>query len=102
MLVASLSNLLSDNPSAPRRFDHVLLQLVDVLGVLLEGVADGCLEVVDGDKVGEEGEDVLNLDGRTLLQELHCQFDVVLLLDHVLGYLKYIIGLGEKKCQKAF
>ena len=62
VLVASLGNLFSDNPSAPGRLDHVLLQLVDVLGVLLEGVADGGLEVVDGDEVGEERQDVLNLD----------------------------------------
>ena len=62
MLVSSLGNLLSDDPRAPGGLDHVLLQLVDVLGVLLEGVADGGLEVVDGDKVGEEGQDVLNLD----------------------------------------
>ena len=91
VLVASLGNLFSDDPSAPGRLDHVLLQLVDVLGVLLEGVADGCLEVVDGDKVGEEGEDVLDLDGRALLQELHRQLDVVLLLDHVLGYLNHFM-----------
>ena len=91
VLVASLGNLFSDNPSAPGRLDHVLLQLVDVLGVLLEGVADGCLEVVDGDKVGEEGEDVLDLDGRALLQELHCQLDVVLLLDHVFGNLNHVM-----------
>jgi len=95
VLVASLGNLFSDDPSAPGRLDHVLLQLVDVLGVLLEGVADGCLEVVDGDKVGEEGEDVLDLDGRALLQELHCQLDVVLLLDHMFSYLQpqFLAGL---------
>ena len=100
VLVASLGNLFSDDPSAPGRLDHVLLQLVDVLGVLLEGVADGCLEVVDGDKVGEEGEDVLNLDGWTLLQELHRQFDVVLLLDHMLSYLNHILQLSTKMVEE--
>ena len=93
MLVSSLCNLFSYNPCAPRRLDHVLLQLVNVLGVLLEGVADSRLEVVDGDKVGEEGEDVLDLDRGALLQELHCQLDIVLLLDHVFSYLnnKYVV-----------
>ena len=34
--------------------DHVLLQLVDVVGVLLQGVADCCLEV-DGVLIDDDG-----------------------------------------------
>ena len=41
------------------------------------------LEVVDGDKVGEEGQDVFYLEQVALVKELHRPADVLLLLDHV-------------------
>ena len=45
-------------------FDHVLLQLVDVIGVLLQGVADCCLEVdgllaKDDDGADDNGNEVM-------------------------------------------
>ena len=77
MLIPSLSNFLPDHPRTSRRldqfsisfhfsiliqelqeyFDHILLQLVDMVGVLLQGVTNRCLEM-DGvliDDVGGAG-----------------------------------------------
>ena len=42
-----------------------------MLAVVLQGFHNGGLEVVNGHKVGEEGQNVLDLDGGTLRQELH-------------------------------
>ena len=41
------------------------------------------LKVVDGDKVREEGQDVLDLQQVALVQELHGPADVLLVLNHV-------------------
>ena len=49
------------------------------------------LKMINCDKVGEEWEDILNLDRGALLQELHRQLDVVLLLDNVPGDLSHRI-----------
>ena len=49
------------------------------------------LKMVNCDKVREEWEDILNFDRGALLQELHRQLDVVLLLHHVPGNLSHRI-----------
>ena len=41
------------------------------------------LEVIDGDEVWEERQDVLDLEEVTLVQELHRLLDVLVFLDHV-------------------
>ena len=41
---------------------HLLLELVDVGTVLLQALMDGFSEGVNGDKVWEEGEQILDLD----------------------------------------
>lgn len=55
-------------------------------GWYLKRSAYGILEVINGDKVREEWQDVLNLDEFTLLQELHCLLDVILLPHHMFRY----------------
>ena len=76
MLIPSLSNFLPDHPCTSRcldqfsililrnlailiqelqeNLDHILLQLVDVVRVLLQGVAYRCLEV-DGVLIDDDG-----------------------------------------------
>ena len=60
-----------------------------MVAVLLQGVADGRFEVVDGDEVGEEGQDVLDLNEvARSRQAVHGRADVVLLLNDVTGATK--------------
>ena len=49
------------------------------------------LKMVNCDKVREEWEDILNFDRGALLQELHRQLDVILLLDNMPGDLSHRI-----------
>ena len=49
-------------------------------------------EVVNGDKVREERQDVLNFEAIALVQKLHGLLDVFLLLNHMSSWY-----MGEKK-----
>lgn len=66
-----LGNVGLDRIRRPRRVAHVALEPLDVRGVAFEGVADLVFEVVDDYEVGEEGEDVFNLEKRGRLEEAH-------------------------------
>jgi len=72
-----LANLISVSISPP----YILLFMCFVQSgrCYLKRGAYGILEVINGDKIWEERQDVLNLDQFTLLQELHCLLDVILL-----------------------
>lgn len=69
--VVELGDVGLDGLSGARRLGHVLLQALYVRRVVFERRADLLLEVVDHDKVGEEGQDVLDLEQTRRLEELH-------------------------------
>eukprot|EP00051_Salpingoeca_urceolata_P002641 m.51758 g.51758 ORF g.51758 m.51758 type:complete len:516 (+) comp12246_c1_seq1:293-1840(+) len=62
---------------------HLALELFDFVVVLLERFANVGLKMVDGDKVWEKRQNVLDFQQVALLQNSHGLFDVALLLDHV-------------------
>ena len=53
--------------------------------LLFWAIISSHLEVVNGHKVREEREDVLDLEERALVEDGHCLLDVILLRDDVLG-----------------
>lgn len=53
---------------------HLCLELVDLPVVAREAVGDGALEVVNGHKVREEGQDVLNLQQATCRQNTQVKY----------------------------
>ena len=68
-------DVLLDRLCVLRRLVHVRLELVDVRRVPLERGADLLLEVVDDDEVGEERQDVLDLEQIRVLEEAHRPVD---------------------------
>ncbi len=62
---------------------HLCLQLLDLLVVLLQALADGLLEVIDLHKVWEERQDVLDVDQAARLpQQLIDALDALVLSHH--------------------
>ena len=59
---------------------HLLLQLVDARVVVLERLHDLVLEAIDDHEVGEPGQQVIDLQQRTLLQQRDGSVHVSLLL----------------------
>jgi hypothetical protein len=56
---------------AARRVVHLLLERIDLRRVSLECVGDLLLEVVDDNEVGEERQDIFNLEQVCVFQEVH-------------------------------
>ena len=69
--VAEVRNVGLDRLGRPGRVVHVALEALNVGRVALERGADLVLEVVDDDKVGEEGQDVFNLEEVRRFEEPH-------------------------------
>ncbi len=57
----SAPTVLKWDQDLPISIFHLFFEFLDVFAVVLERVADGVLEVVDGHEVGEEGQNVLDL-----------------------------------------
>ena len=64
-------DVLLDGVRVARCLVHVRLERVDVRRVALEGGADLFFEVVDDDEVGEERQDVFDLEQLGVLEEPH-------------------------------
>lgn len=69
--MAQISYILFYGLCCARRFIHVLFQFVNMSGVSLQGMRNFLLEVVNYDKIWEEGEDILDFEEFRVLQEAH-------------------------------
>lgn len=69
--VLQIRNIIFNDLCASGSLVHVRTKLVDVFGIFLQREADFVFEVIDDNKVREEGEYVLYLQKRRVLDEFH-------------------------------
>lgn len=75
--VFEIRDVFLDGFCASSRFVHFGFERLDVIAVPLKSIADLFLEVIDDDKVGEERQNIFDLDEVGILEKLHSSITIV-------------------------